>query len=166
MNSYNLLRFIPKHSFTGLIIPKTSFVFSDISSYYNDSREVIYFGKNNISNIERTSNTNDSGIHHNEEIEIRNTIITSNKLVSPLIYEKINIKLSTHKNYSIKLDYELAVLHKINSLNNINISISNYEIDTKNKITPLELYKYYNVNEYLNNLYKYIQSETITQNHK
>ena len=75
-NTLLLLRYIPKNSFTELIIPKTKFIFCEISSYYSESKEVIYVGKNNIINLERSIDTNNDIQEH---IEIRNTIFTYNK---------------------------------------------------------------------------------------
>ncbi len=157
INAVSLLRYIPKNSFTEVIIPKTKFIFCDVSSYYTESKEAVYFkcnSTNNFANIERSIDLR-TPYNGQDNIEIRNSIST--ELNKSIIYEKINIKMDFNQsnNFFVNIDYSLF-LDKYNILNIFNHKMNFYN----NQIIPLNVGKYYQYNNKVNKIFKFIENES------
>jgi hypothetical protein len=155
INIFSLLHYIPKNSFTGVIIPKTKFIFCDITSYYNESREVVYFGTNNVNNFANIERSIDSLENYQENIEILNSITTDLNKSKSIIYEKININFNINDNFSVITNYSLF-LDKYNILN-----ISNHKTKVSNNtIIPLNVGQYYQYNNKVSKIFKFIENES------
>lgn len=142
-----LFRYIPKKSFSDIIIPKTQYTCCDL--VYIETKETLHFGNVSKSNIERTY---DSYYDNLYMIEIRNTITTKS---DTLIYEKINISMDRNKDYDVNTNYLLSIFN-VNIDNRkmkLNLEISNY----KNQNNELDLSKYLNDDTY--ELYQFIKKE-------
>lgn len=145
---YTLSRYIPKKSFSGIIIPKTQYTCCDL--VYVESKEQIHFGNFSKSNIERSY---DNYLDYFTMIEIRNTITTTYNKTTPLIYEKINISIDAKKQYDINMDYFLSIYNMDSNKLLYNFTISNHKIQDNN----LDLKKYLNNDTY--ELYQFIKKE-------
>ncbi len=140
-----LFRYIPKKSFSDIIIPKTQYTYCDL--VYIETKETLHFGSVSKSNIERTY---DNYLDNLYMLEIRNTIRTKS---DTLIYEKINISMDRYKEYNLNTNYVLSVFNIDNNKMKFNLEISNYKIQEY----ALDLSKY--LNKETDELYQFIQKE-------
>ncbi len=140
---FSLVHYIPKASFTGLILPKTRFVLSECHANVKTVSEKIFL-KSGTAYVSRTNEYKWIDDYYTVNF-FTNTDI---KHAGYDIQEDINVNMKNYTSINIKLDYSLRILDgkdkHIHRLHNFEYDFSSNNLVELDKLYSKDIFKIYN----------------------
>jgi hypothetical protein len=142
---FSLLHYFPKSSFTNLLIPRATHIFSELKTSNKCVSEIIYLN-NSMGHISRTNNSLWKDNYYNNYLETESSVKYSED--PHIIKERIRVTVKNYSELEISLDYllELKLYEGDKPVYLLNINNHKYEIVRTEKLQGLDLDQYFSNN--------------------